>query len=101
MKNLMNPDTWIANWFTAAFEEGKGDWVAMAQDAQALPNESAGKRFRYFGANTMMLVLVTEHVTGMRWKEYFNEHVWSKMGAKGQFDCGLLWNILWFSTKSR
>ncbi len=67
MKNLMNPDTWITKWFTAAFEVGKGDWAAMAQDAQPLPNESAGERFRYSGANTMMLVLATEHVTGMRW----------------------------------
>jgi CubicO group peptidase (beta-lactamase class C family) len=37
----------------------------------------------------MMLVLATEHVTGMRWQEYFNERVWSKIGANGQFICGL------------
>ncbi len=89
IENLLNPETWIAKWFTAAFEEGKGDWIAMAQDAKPLPNESAGDRFRYSGANTMMLVLATEHVTGMRWQEYFNERVWSKIGAQGQFICGL------------
>ena len=33
--NLLNPDSWIANWFTAAFE-GKGDLREMSKNAQAI-----------------------------------------------------------------
>lgn len=54
--NLLNPDSWIAHFFTAAFE-GKGSWREMSKNAKPLPNEKAGDHFRYSGANTQTLVL--------------------------------------------
>ena len=86
--NLLNPESWIAKWFTAAFEN-KGDFREIAKNAKPLANEPAGSHFRYSGANTQALVLATEFVTGIRWQEYFNQKVWSKIGAKGPFITGL------------
>ena len=86
--NLLNPDTWIAHFFTAVFE-GKGDWREMSKHAQPLEGEPAGTHFRYSGANTQTLVLATQHVTGMRWQDFFHERVWSKIGAKSPYLAGL------------
>ncbi len=86
--NLLNPDSWIAHWFTAAFE-GKGSWREMSKNAQPLPNEKAGDHFRYSGANTQTLVLATEYVSGKRWQDFWNERVWSKIGAKNPLITGL------------
>jgi len=89
IENLLNPDSWIANWFTAGFEPNKGDFREMSKNAKPLPGESAGERFRYSGANTQTLVLATQYVSGMRWQDFWNERVWSKIGAKNPFICGL------------
>ena len=86
--NLLNPDTWIAHFFTAVFE-GTGDWREMSKHAQPLEGEPAGTHFRYSGANTQTLVLATQHVTGMRWQDFFHERVWSKIGAKSPYLAGL------------
>lgn len=83
--NLLNPDSWIANWFTAGFELNKGDFREMSKNAQPLPDEPAGSHFRYSGANTQTLVLLTQFVTGERWQTTWNERVWSKIGAKNAF----------------
>ncbi len=85
IENLLNPDSWIANWFTAGFEPNKGDFREMSKNAKPLPGESAGERFRYSGANTQTLVLATQYVSGMRWQDFWNERVWSKIGAKNPF----------------
>ena len=61
IENLLNPDSWIANWFTAAFELNKGDFREMSKNAKPLPGESAGDHFRYSGANTQTLVLATQN----------------------------------------
>ena len=47
MENLMNPESWIANWFTSAFELNKGDFRQMPRNAKPLPGESAGEHFRF------------------------------------------------------
>ena len=52
LENLMNPDSWIAKWFTAAFELNKGDFREMSKNAKPLQGESAGEHFRYSGSNT-------------------------------------------------
>ncbi len=65
MESLLNPKSWIAAWFTAAFEN-KGDFRQLSRDAKPLANEPAGAHFRYSGANTQTLVLAIENVTGIR-----------------------------------
>jgi len=46
--------------------------------------------FRYSGANTRTLVVATQYVTGVRWQDFFNKRVWSKIGAKNPFLAGLV-----------
>ena len=89
IENLLNPESWIANWFTAGFELNKGDFREMSKNAKPLPDESAGEHFRYSGANTQTLVLATQYVSGKRWQTLWNERVWSKIGAKNAFITGL------------
>lgn len=40
----------------------------MSKNAKPLPNEAAGARFRYSGANTQTLMLAMQQVTGKRWQ---------------------------------
>ena len=87
--NLLNPQSWIANWFTAGFELNKGDFREMSRNAKPLPGEPAGRHFRCSGANTQTLVLATQYVSGKRWQTLWNERVWSKIGAKNAFITGL------------
>ena len=89
IENLLNPQSWIANWFTAGFELNKGDFREMSKNAKPLPGEPAGAHFRYSGANTQTLVLATQYVSGKRWQTLWNERVWSKIGAKNAFITGL------------
>ncbi|SFH64496.1 serine hydrolase domain-containing protein [Albimonas pacifica] len=80
-ENLVNPDSWIAKFFTAAFE-GKGDWRQLNKEAKPIPGERPGQHFRYSSAITMVLVLAVENISGLPWDEYFNQRVWSKIGAR-------------------
>ena len=89
LENLLNPQSWIANWFTVGFELNPGDFREMSKNAKPLPDKSAGEYFRYSGANTQTLLLATQHVSGMRWQDLWNERVWSKIGAKNAFIIGL------------
>jgi len=79
--NLVNPQTWIAKFFTAVFE-GKGDWQQLLKEAKPIAGERPGDHFRYSSAITMMLVLAIENISGLTWDEYFNQRVWSKIGAR-------------------
>jgi CubicO group peptidase (beta-lactamase class C family) len=87
-ESLMSPDSWISSFFTAAFE-GKGDWRELARGAKPIEGEKPGDLFRYSGANTMVLVLAIENITGMPWQDVWGKRVWSKIGARSPFLIGL------------
>jgi len=83
--NLVNPDTWIARFFTQIFE-GKGDeWQQMLKEAKPIAGERPGDLFRYSSAITEILILVVENITGMPWQEYWGQRVWSKIGPRNPF----------------
>ncbi len=87
-ENLVNPDSWISHFFTAVFE-GKGDWRQMLKEAKPLKNEAPGTHFRYSSAITMVLVLAVENITQIPWQDFWNQRVWSKIGARNPFIIGL------------
>jgi len=87
-ENLMNPDSWISNFFTAVFE-GKGDWRQLVKEAKPLDGMKPGELFQYSSAITMVLVLAVENITNMPWQDYWNQRVWSKIGARNPFIIGL------------
>jgi CubicO group peptidase (beta-lactamase class C family) len=89
IENLLNPQSWIAHFFTSVFETGKGDWRALLKEAKPLPGFKPGEHFHYSSAITMVLVLAVENVSGMPWQAYWNERVWSKIGARNSFIIGL------------
>jgi hypothetical protein len=91
-ENLVNPDSWIANWFSAVF--GVGDvtptqWREMMASVEKLDSEGPGELFRYSTANTQALVMLTEAVTGLPWQAFWHERVWSKIGARNPLIVGL------------
>ena len=91
-ESLSNPKSWITSFFTAVFGVGGGDpseWRKLLKGVKPLPNEKPGDRFRYSTSNTQVLVLIAEQVTQMPWQAYWEEHVWSKIGAKNPFIIGL------------
>ncbi|UPQ89423.1 serine hydrolase [Vibrio sinaloensis] len=90
-ESLSNPKSWMSTFFTAIFESPAGShkWRELLKEVQPLPNEKPGERFRYSTANTQVLVLVVESVTNMSWQHYWNQRVWSKIGAKNSFIVGL------------
>jgi len=91
-ESLSNPKSWITSFFTAIF--GVGDvepsqWRKLLKTVKPLPSEKPGDRFRYSTSNTQVLVLITEQVTQMPWQVFWNERVWSKIGARSPFIIGL------------
>jgi len=87
-ENLMNPDSWISNFFTAVFE-GKGDWRQLVKEAKPIVGKKPGELFQYSSAITMVLVLAVENITNMPWQDFWNQRVWSKIGARNPFIIGL------------
>ena len=87
-ENLMNPDSWISSFFTAVFE-GKGDWQQLVKEARPIDGKQPGEIFQYSSAITMVLVLAVENITQMPWQDYWNQRVWSKIGARNPFIIGL------------
>ena len=87
-ENLVNPNTFISKFFTAAFE-GKGDWRQVLLTAQPLQGVKRGEVFQYSSANTMLLCLMIENITQIPYGQYFNQRIWSKIGAKHPFVMGL------------
>lgn len=91
-ESLSNPKSWITSFFTAIF--GVGDvepsqWRKLLKTVKPLPNEKPGDRFRYSSSNTQVLVLITEQVTQKPWQVFWNERIWSKIGARNPFTIGL------------
>lgn len=91
-ESLSDPKSWISSFFTAIFGVGGGDadeWRKLLKSVQPLPDEGPGERFRYSTSNTQVLVLIVEQVTQMPWQAFWNERVWSKVGARNPFIIGL------------
>lgn len=90
-ESLMDPDSWISSFFTSVFTGGDDPsaWRKLLKSAQPLPEEKAGDRFRYSTSNTQVLVLLAEQVTQVSWEQYWNQRVWSKIGARNPFVVGL------------
>jgi CubicO group peptidase (beta-lactamase class C family) len=91
-KSLVDPKSWISSFFTAIFEGGGDDpstWRKLLKNAKPLKNEKPGDLFRYSSSNTMVLALIAENVTQVSWEQYWNERVWSKIGARNPFIVGL------------
>ena len=49
----------------------------------------AGERFEYSSINTMMMVKITEKVTGKPFHDLMTEMIWSKAGMEGDAELGL------------
>lgn len=49
----------------------------------------AGVRFEYSSANTNMLALLIERLTGKRYSDVLSERIWSRVGAEGDGQIGL------------
>ena len=90
-ESLVNPKSWISSFFTSVFTGGDDPsaWRKLLKGAQPLPNEKPGDLFRYSTSNTQVLVLIAEQITNMSWEQYWNERVWSKIGARNPFIVGL------------
>jgi len=88
-ENLMNPESFISHFFSYSFGSAPGDWQKLTQEAQPLKNEKPGDHFRYSSANTQVLVLMIQNITGMLYQDVVNERVWSKIGPKYPFLIGL------------
>ena len=88
-ESLSNPNSWMSRFFTAIFEVGKGNWRAMLKEVKPLADEAPGSHFRYSTSITMVLVLAVENITQMPWQEFWNQQVWSKIGARNPFIIGL------------
>lgn len=88
-ESLTTPGSWIANFMTSVFEEGKGNWRDLMKEATPLENEKPGDQFRYSSSLTMLIVLMVENISQMPWQDFWNERVWSKIGAKNPFIVGL------------
>jgi len=91
-ESLSNPESWITSFFTAIF--GVGDvapdqWRTLLKAVEPLPDEKPGDRFRYSTSNTQVLVLIAEQVTQLPWQAFWNERIWSKIGARSPFIIGL------------
>ncbi len=90
--SLSNPKSWITSFFTAIFGVGDvepNEWRKLLKTATLRPDEKPGDRFRYSTSNTRVPVLITEQVTQMPWQPFWNERVWSKIGARSPFIIGL------------
>ncbi len=48
-----------------------------------------GQRFEYSSMNTMMMVMLAEHITGKPFHDILTERVWSKAGMEGDAVLGL------------
>ena len=90
-ESLVDPKSWISSFFTSVFTGGDDPsaWRKLLKAAQPLPNEKPGDRFRYSTSNTQVLVLIAEQITKTSWEQYWNERVWSKIGARNPFIVGL------------
>jgi CubicO group peptidase (beta-lactamase class C family) len=71
-ESLMDPSSWISSFFTAAFggTDDPREWRKLLREAQPLPNEKPGDRFRYSTPNTQVLVLAVKNKTQMSWEQY-------------------------------
>jgi CubicO group peptidase (beta-lactamase class C family) len=90
--NLTNPDSWIAKWFGAAFNDGDvtpTTWRDLMASVEKLDSEKPGELFRYSTSNTQALCMVIEAVTGMAWQDFWHQQVWSKIGARSPLIVGL------------
>ncbi|MFC3615639.1 serine hydrolase domain-containing protein [Lutimaribacter marinistellae] len=90
-ESLSNPDSWITKFFTAIFTpaDDPSEWRSLLKEVQPLSDEKPGDVFRYSTSNTQALVLLVEQVTQMSWEAYWNQRIWSKIGARGPFMIGL------------
>ncbi len=90
-ETLSDPKSWMSRFFTAIFTptDDPSEWRKLLKFAQPLPDEKPGDRFRYSTSITMVLALVAEQVTGQSWEQYWNQRVWSKIGARSPFIIGL------------
>jgi CubicO group peptidase (beta-lactamase class C family) len=88
-ESLTNPKSFIAGFMTRSFESGHSSWREWAKSAQPLPNEKPGDKFRYSTCITLILVVMVENITQMPWQEYWDQRVWSKIGARSPFSVAL------------
>ena len=91
-ESLSDPGSWISSFFSSVFGVGGNDpheWRKLLKNVKPLPGEKPGDRFRYSTSNTQVLVLIVEQVTQRSWQAFWNERVWSKIGARNPFIIGL------------
>lgn len=88
-ESLTTPGSWIGKFFTSVMEPGKGEWREIMKEVVPIKGEKPNEIFRYSTANTQVLVLAIENITQMPYEEFFNQRIWSKIGAKYPFMVGL------------
>ncbi|MAY37408.1 MAG: hypothetical protein CMN82_01195 [Spongiibacter sp.] len=87
-----NPDSGIGRLIYAEAILTRAGHEPLGHD-QALRSmvlaQEPGSRYEYSSANTNILSLLIERVTGMRYSEVLQERIWSKIGAEGDALMGL------------
>ena len=88
MESILDPNSIIVRFFSAEFgapNPATGeveDWLPILGEAQKIPSEQPGERFRYSSAVTQIFVVIAERIENMTWAELFQHRVWGKMTAR-------------------
>lgn len=91
-KNKADPNSVISRLFAAEFNfpNAAGQQETMVDVLKSAKRKGpSGEAFEYSSANTQMLVLLAEAVTGKRWTNLVQDRVWSKMNVEGDMIVGV------------
>ncbi|RYH05897.1 serine hydrolase domain-containing protein [Tropicimonas sp. IMCC6043] len=88
--NLSNPDSFIAQFFSAIMTGTGTDWIDVMRAAEPLVDEAPGTHMRYSTSITQALALAIENVAGITYAATFVKHIWSKIGVNDPFFIPLL-----------
>lgn len=89
LEAIIDPGSIIVRFFSAEFgfanpASGKlENWLDILKEAEKIPGEKPGERFRYSSAVTQVFVLAAEKIDDTSWAQLFQDRVWGKMGARG------------------
>jgi CubicO group peptidase (beta-lactamase class C family) len=91
-ENKSDPASIISRLFAAefGFANAVGEKETMLDVLKsAKRSRASGEAFEYSSANTQMLVLLAEAVSGKLWIDLVQERVWSKMNVEGDLVVGV------------
>jgi CubicO group peptidase (beta-lactamase class C family) len=96
MESIIDPGSIIVRFFSSEFgvpnpKTGKAEnWLDILKDAELIDGEKPGDVFRYSSAVTQISVLLAEKIDQLTWAKLFEARVWSKIGARHDFQHHLM-----------